>query len=167
MAICVAASVAGLAGVAVAAPASAATPKCKSSKHTVDDPAYDGAWPDNFDFTVKICAQRSGSYVSTWAKISMDGPPSFWGTHPFDAVKFLLTLKRSAVGADPVVKSKNFYPTSRFNTINSAGNSSYTTSKIRYKFGSKTGLGDSALFLDWDNDGKGYKRYDYTATPVL
>ncbi|MFE4829852.1 hypothetical protein [Streptomyces sp. NPDC056672] len=39
----------------------ASTYKCNTSRASIDDPSYSGPWADNWDFTTKVCAKRSGS----------------------------------------------------------------------------------------------------------
>jgi hypothetical protein len=50
---------------------------------------------------------------------------------------------------------------------NNTRSGSYTTSAIRWSAGSRRGLGDGYLQLDWDNDGKGYRSYHFTASPAV
>ncbi|MFJ8212090.1 hypothetical protein [Streptomyces sp. NPDC096033] len=50
--------------------------RCKVSSKTVDNPAYSGPWPDNWDFTVKACVIESGANIRQWATSSWDLPES-------------------------------------------------------------------------------------------
>ncbi len=53
-----------------------AVERCKVSSKTVDNPAYGGPLPDNWDFTVKACVTTSGANIRHWATISWDLPES-------------------------------------------------------------------------------------------
>ncbi|KPI02838.1 hypothetical protein OK074_4988 [Actinobacteria bacterium OK074] len=151
---------------ATAAPASALSYKCTTSKKTIHDPSFLGAMPYDWDVTVKICAARSGSYVTTYAKIVWDGPLYADGSI-FDAGAFRLYVKKSVSGPDPVKTYKTYNIKSRLEADDVWGNHNgrYTTSALRYKIGSAKGLGDGALRLDWNNDGKGVRIYQFTASP--
>ncbi|MFE3866049.1 hypothetical protein ACFXPT_37380 [Streptomyces goshikiensis] len=50
--------------------------RCKVSSKSVDNPAYSGLSPDNWDFTVKACVTTSGANIRHWATISWDLPES-------------------------------------------------------------------------------------------
>ncbi|MFF4699960.1 hypothetical protein [Streptomyces chattanoogensis] len=161
-----------LAGVslATASPASAAGYRCTTSEKSIDDPAYSGPWADNWDFTVKICAKRSGSSVSTFAKVSWDGPVYGLDADVFDGAYFQLQVKKSVAGTDPVVKKANFYRLEpRLERADSWGdhNGSFTTPTITYKAGHSKALGDGELRLDFNNDGAGYSTHLFTASPVV
>ncbi|WP_327129744.1 hypothetical protein [Streptomyces sp. NBC_01727] len=151
--------------------ASAASYKCKTSTKSVDDPSYSGPWADNWDFTVSICAMRSGGTVYSYAKIKWDGPVgmSVDDAGIFNAAYFRLWEAKSVSGTDPVVKSGNYYGIeSRLENSTSNGNynNSYTTPTISYKTGTKT-YGDGRLMLEWADDGKGYQTHNFTASPVV
>lgn len=47
-----------------------AVERCKVSSKTIDNPAYSGPWPDNWDFTVKAYVTESGANIRHWATIS-------------------------------------------------------------------------------------------------
>jgi hypothetical protein len=167
-------AVGALAAVSIvaASPASAAAYKCTKSTKSVDDPSYDGPWADNWDFTVHVCAKRSGSYVYSYAKISWDGPVYAINDNSgiFDEAYFKVQIKRSQTGTDPVKKSKNYGGIeAKLESSNSNGNynGSYTTGTLSYKIGSSKGLGDGELHLDWNNDGKGYQTHKFSASPVV
>lgn len=167
------AALAGGAAVATATPAAAAGYKCTTSpEKSIDDPSYSGPWADNWDFTVTICAKRSGSYVYSYAKISWDGPvyADVDDTSKFEDAYFKVQIKKSQSGTDPVKKSKNFGGIeAKLENSDSNGNynGSYTTGTISYKIGSSKGLGDGELHLNWKNDGKGDRTYGFTASPTV
>ncbi|MEU6104493.1 hypothetical protein [Streptomyces flaveolus] len=161
-------SVAAIAATALAtAPtASAAGYRCTTSKMTIDDPAYSGPWPDNWSLAATICAKRSGSYVYAYAKVSVNGP-NFYDKGPvFDAARWVQQIKHSRSGPDTVQAWKNF-PGIKNRIENNTRSGSYTTSAIRWTAGNRRGLGDGYLQLDWDNDGKGYRSYHFTASPAV
>jgi hypothetical protein len=165
------AALAGTAAIATATPAAAASYKCTTSTKSIDDPSYSGPWADNWDFTVKVCAKRSGSTVYSYAKISWDGP--VYATQDediFEKAYFKVQIKKSQSGTDPVKKAKNFggIEAKLENSDSNANyNGSYTTGTISYKIGSSKGLGDGELHLNWYNDGKGDRNYQFGASPTV
>lgn len=166
-------ALAGTAAIATATPAAAASYKCTTSpEKSIDDPSYSGPWADNWDFTVKVCAKRSGSYIYSYAKISWDGPA--YGLVDddtiFDDAYFKVQIKKSQSGTDPVKKQKNFggIEAKLENSDSNANyNGSYTTGTISYKIGSSKGLGDGELHLDWDSDGAGPQNHKFSASPTV
>ncbi|MEH0658476.1 hypothetical protein QA860_12180 [Streptomyces stelliscabiei] len=166
------AALAGSAALATAYPAAAADYKCTTSKKSIDDAAYSGPWADNWDVTVRLCAKRSGSTVYTYAKISWDGPAygQVDDSTIFDDAYFKLQVKRSQSGTDPVKKSAKYYGIeSRLENSDSNANynNSYTTPVLSYTIGSARGLADGELHLDWNNDGKGYGKHLFSASPTV
>ncbi|MCX5559251.1 hypothetical protein [Streptomyces sp. NBC_00038] len=161
-------TVAGVSVLAVS-PASALSWTCKSSSKTIDDAGYSGPWGDNWDFTVKNCVARSGSYVYAKATVTWDAPPWYSGStdnlaEVFDSAGFRLYLKHADAGADTVLVKKDFDIQGKLAAMNGAGNGSWTSSTIKKKVGSKTAYADGALRLNWDEDGTGVRTYDFTAT---
>ncbi|MFI9755730.1 hypothetical protein [Streptomyces collinus] len=151
---------------ATATPASALSYKCSTSKQSIDDAGFYGAMPDNWDFTIKICAARSGSYVYSYAKLTWDGPVYSDG-NILDSAAFRLYVKKSVSGPDPVKTYKPFGIESKLEAHDSVGNhnGTYTTPKARYKIGSGKALSDGALKLNWDFDGAGVRTYGFSASP--
>ncbi|WP_326779191.1 hypothetical protein [Streptomyces sp. NBC_01445] len=157
-----------LTGLAVttASPASALSYHCTKQTRTFDTPQYSGPWADNWDFTVTNCAARSGSYVYARSTVSWDGPVGGGGSDFFDSASLRVYVKKSVSGSDPVKTYKTYGFTSKANYSSSGNyNGSFTTGTIRYKIGSAKGLGDGALRLNWNNDGKGVYSYGYKASP--
>ncbi|MFF7447383.1 MULTISPECIES: hypothetical protein [unclassified Streptomyces] len=168
----VVAALAGGATVATAGPAAAASYHCTSSSKSIDDPSYSGPWADNWDVTVTMCAKRSGSTVYSYAKVSWDGPvyASADDTAKFEDAYFKVQIKKSQSGTDPVKKSANYGGIeAKLENSDSTGNynGSYTTPTLSYRIGSSKGLGDGELHLNWSNDGKGDRTYQFTASPVV
>ncbi|MEU9233467.1 hypothetical protein [Streptomyces subrutilus] len=158
---------------APAAPAALAAPayKCSNSTQSIDDTAYDGPWPDNWEITVTTCAARSGGTVHAYAEVQWDGS-SF---HPvddptiFDGAKLRLQIKRSRQGTDPVVIERDYTALEgRLEDSTSDGErrGRYRTPVISHPAGPGA-LADSVLFLDWHGDGHGYRRNDYPGSPVI
>jgi hypothetical protein len=80
--------------------------------------------------------------VRPLAKVSGNGA-NFYDEGPvFDAARWVQQIKLSRSG-------------------------SYTTPVIRWSAGSRRGLEGGYLQLDWDNDGKGYRIYSFTASPAV
>ncbi|WP_369213636.1 hypothetical protein [Streptomyces flavofungini] len=154
---------------ATATTASAASYHCKSSKASVDNPAYSGPWADNYNFTVKLCAKRSGGYIYTNARVDFEGPVSYVNqTDVLDAARFHLQTKKSVSGTDPVVKAANYTGLEyKLEHGNTAGNGSYTTGTMKYKAGSGRYLADGIIQLDWNRDGKAYRNTNFTASPTV
>ncbi|MFF1733742.1 hypothetical protein [Streptomyces sp. NPDC058247] len=143
---------------------------CRTSSHSVDNPAYSGALPDNFDFTVKLCAKRSGGYISSYAKISWDGPyaQQTYNENTFDTVRFHLQTKKSVSGPDKVVQYGNY--TGLWYALDHAseyGNGSYETGTLKHKAGSSRYLADGYIQIDWNNDGRGYRNTYFSASPTV
>ena len=117
-----------------------------------------------------LCAKRSGSTISAYATISWDGP--LYGrvddSSIFDGAYFKLQVKKSQSGTDPVKRSKNYHGIEaklENSDSNANYNNSYTTPVLSYKIGSSKGLADGELYLDWNNDGKGYWKHQFSASP--
>ncbi|MGW0844280.1 hypothetical protein ACWD26_29900 [Streptomyces sp. NPDC002787] len=157
---------------ATAGTASAASYSCKtSSSKSFDDPSYNGPDSDNWAFTVKLCAKRSGGYVYTTATVYWDGPYSS-GTNnhfTFDNARFHLQTKKSVSGADPVVKSASYTGLEgALENSSATGNGSYKTGTLKYKAGSGRYLADGYIQLDWSGDGKGYRApIQFSASPTV
>ncbi|WP_328786267.1 hypothetical protein [Streptomyces sp. NBC_00273] len=84
----------------------------------------------------------------------------------FDGAKLRVQIKQSREGTDPVVDERDFPGLeARLEDSTSSGARSgiYRTPTISHRAGAAA-LGDSALFLDWHGDGRGYQRHDYTAS---
>lgn len=154
---------------ATATTASAADYRCETSDASVDNPAYSGPWADNYNFDVTLCAKRSGGYIYAYAKVDFEGPISNVNmTDTLDGARFHLQIKKSVSGTDPVVKWANYTGLEyKLEHGNTAGNGSYTTGTIKYKPGSGRYLADGFIQLDWNNDGKGYRNTNFSASPTV
>jgi hypothetical protein len=151
------ATLAGTAALATAAPASAASYRCKTSSYTVDDPSYTGPDSDNWDFDVTLCAKRSGGYIYTTAKVNWDGP---YAANQHSSLTFHLQTKKSTAGTDPVVKYANYTGLEHALEHSSGnGNGSYETETLKTKAsGRYQYLADGYIELDWSGDGTGYRK---------
>lgn len=169
--------VAALAVSVGAAPASASPAaagglhfKCSSSTKSIDDAAYSGPWPDNWEVTVQVCAARSGAMVSAYATVRWDGPGFYSTTDAtiFDGAKVRVQIKQARQGTDPVVVEKDFTLKTRMEAATSGGdrNGSFRTGTVSHRAGPGA-LGDAVLFVDWHKDGHGYRGYDYTGSPTV
>ncbi|MET9852219.1 hypothetical protein ABZY57_04605 [Streptomyces sp. NPDC006450] len=152
-----------------ASPAGAAPHfKCSSSTKSIDDAAYSGPWPDNWEVTVQVCAVRSGATVSAYADVRWDGPGFYSTTDAtmFDGAKVRVQIKQAREGTDPVVVERDFALKRRMEAATSSGdrNGSLRTPTISHRAGPGA-LGDAVLYLDWRKDGHGYRAYDYTGSP--
>lgn len=147
-----------------ASPASALSWKCKSSSRVIDDAGYTGPASDNWHFTVRNCAARSGGYVYSKAKVTWDAPPWYAGSdlvETFDSAYFRLYVKRADAGADTVLGKKTFYIRDNLAKMSLNGNGSWTTSTAKKRVGSRGAYADGALKLNWDEDGKGLRHYSF------
>ncbi|GAA2653614.1 hypothetical protein GCM10010425_79410 [Streptomyces spororaveus] len=120
---------------------------------------------------MKTCAARSGGTVYAYAEVRWDGP----GFYPvddttiFDGAKLRVQIKQSREGTDLVVVERDFPGLeARLEDSTSSGSRSgtYRTATISHRAG-QSALGDSALLLDWQGDGHGYRRHDYTGSPTV
>ncbi|MFM9462688.1 hypothetical protein ACKI1K_07520 [Streptomyces scabiei] len=154
---------------ATASTASAASYRCKTSSASVDNPAYNGPWADNYNFDVKLCAKRSGGYIYTYARVDFEGPVSYVNqTDILDGARFRLQTKKSVSGTDPVVKAATYTGLEyKLEHGNTAGNGSYTTGTMKYKAGSGRYLADGYIQLDWNNDGNDYRTTHFSASPTV
>ncbi|MFI7278544.1 hypothetical protein [Streptomyces sp. NPDC049879] len=150
-------------GALCTAPAAVAAEKCTTSSKSLDMPQYSGPWPDNWDFTVKVCARRSGSNVSAWARVEWNAPTSAEQVATFDAARVRVQVKRSQSGTDPMLKSGTY----DFRSRAEDGDGSYTSGTVTAALGKKQGLGDAELLLDWNNDGEGEAVHLFSATPAV
>lgn len=165
---------AALAGTAVltATPASALSYKCTTSTKSIDNPAYDGPWADNWDIKISLCSARSGSTVYSYAKASWDGPVMAYidDSSIFDDAYLRIWIAKSVSGTDPVVRRASFTGIeSRLENSDDWGNynGSYQTSVISYPVGSTRAYVDGQLKLDWNNDGRSYQTHGYSASPAV
>ncbi|MFE5847752.1 hypothetical protein ACFQ7N_39640 [Streptomyces niveus] len=155
---------------ALAPSASAASYRCKTSTASVDNPAYSGPWADNINFTVKMCAKKSGGYIYTYARVDFEGPVMNVNmTDIFDGARFYLVTKKSVSGTDPTVKSAYYTGLEyRLEHGNTAGNGSYTTGTLKHKAASSGRYyADGSAQLDWNNDGKSYRSTGFSASPIV
>ena len=124
---------------------------------------------DDFTFTVKNCAYRTGSYVYAKSKVSWNMPSYYVGrSYTFDGAKIRVYLKKPRDGKDLILEQKTVDIESKMELhSNSYGNGDYTTDAIYYYNGSSTAAryGDGALKIDWSDDGAGYQHYSYRGSP--
>ncbi|MBT2451470.1 hypothetical protein J7F03_31290 [Streptomyces sp. ISL-43] len=156
---------------ATASPAAALPYKCAGSTKSIDDAAYSGPWPDNWEVTVSVCAARSGATVYAYADVRWDGPAFYSTTDAviFDGAKVRVQIKQSREGTDPVVTERDFPALkSRMEKATSSGdrNGSYRTPTVSHRAGPGA-LGDAVLYLDWREDGHGYRGHDYAGSPTV
>ncbi|MEU9033321.1 hypothetical protein AB0D45_00115 [Streptomyces sp. NPDC048352] len=144
--------------------------KCSSSTKSIDDAAYSGPWPDNWDMTLQVCAARSGATVYTYADVRWDGP-AFYATSDatiFDGAKIRVQIMQSRQGTDPVVAEQDFPLKARLEKATPRGDrdGSHRTPVISHRAGGGA-YGNAVVFLDWHKDGHGYQAHDFKASPSL
>ncbi|MFJ9379291.1 hypothetical protein [Streptomyces sp. NPDC101455] len=156
------------AAIVTASPAAAALNwHCKASSHSIDQANYSGPLPDQWDFTVRNCTARSGSYVYSKASISWDGP-YFAKDNWYDGAYYHLVTKKSVAGTDPTVgRHDTAGLEAKLENSNAYGNGSYATATIKVKVGASKGYTDGTLYLDWRRCCGGYKSWGFAASPAV
>ncbi|MFE5806228.1 hypothetical protein [Streptomyces sp. NPDC056491] len=87
----------------------------------------------------------------------------------FDGAKLRVQIKQSRQGTDPVVAERDFPGLKERledSTTSEVCSSTYRTAAITHRAGAAA-RGDSMLFPDWQGDGRGYQRHDYTGLPTV
>ncbi|MEV8533145.1 hypothetical protein [Streptomyces sp. NPDC051211] len=161
-AVMVAASV--IAGAAGISPAHAVE-RCKVSSKTIDNPAYSGPWPDNWDFTVKACVTESGADIRHWATVSWDVPEASTGRGPiFNATGTNVEVTAMIVGGGLAVTKR----TDLAQRLNKAKDGSATPASYSSRWSNRHRLfTDVILFLDWKDDGKGPQKLHFAPSPSI
>ncbi|MGW7081646.1 hypothetical protein [Streptomyces sp. NPDC054866] len=152
---------------AMTSPASALSWKCNTSSQSIDDRSYSGPAPDNIDIKIKNCVARSGSYVYAKATMSFDFPPTYAGGdigNTMTGATMPLYVKRSDAGADTLLGTQTYNVRDNFQRMNGSGNGTFTTSTMKKRVGSGRFYTDSAIKINWVNDGKGYFHYGFEAS---
>ncbi|MFF4371475.1 hypothetical protein [Streptomyces sp. NPDC001594] len=143
-------------------PANAAE-RCAVSTKTVDNPAYSGPWPDNWDFTVKACVTESGPNIRHWATISWDLPAST--THPGSIFNTANAEVTAMVAGGGLAVTKR---TDLAQRLNKAKDGSITPASYSSHWPSRHHLyTDVTLLLDWKGDGKGPQKLHFTPSPSI
>lgn len=137
--------------------------QCTTSSKSLDMPQYNGPWPDNYDITVAVCARRTGTTVTVYSSIKWKVPYTSHQANTFDSAVFRVEIKKSVRGTDPVARSRAYDLHDRMER----GDGHFTTPTLSYRAGSPKALGDAALTLDWNNDGKSEKDYPFSASPAV
>ncbi|MCY0945691.1 hypothetical protein [Streptomyces antarcticus] len=153
-----------LAGAAAVSPAHAVD-RCKVSSKTLDNPAYSGPWPDNWEFTVKACVTESGGAIRHWATVSWDLPEASAGSGPtFNATGTYVEVTATAVGGGLAVTKR----TDLAQRLNSAKDGSAIPASYSSRWSSRHRLfTDVILFLDWKGDGKGPQKIHFSPSPSI
>lgn len=144
--------------------------QCSSSKQVIDDAGYTGPAPDNWTIKIKVCAARSGATVHAYAEAQWDGP-YYASTDAviLDAAKVRLQIKQARKDNGPVVTERDFPEIKgSLEKATSSGDrdGQYRTPAISSRAASGA-VADVILYLDWNRDGRGYRRYDYSASPTV
>ncbi|WP_338702335.1 hypothetical protein V2W30_33515 [Streptomyces sp. Q6] len=149
-----------------AAPGGTPTYRCTTSEKSVDTPSYSGPWADNWDFTVTVCAARSGTKAHAYAKASWDGPAAGFKEDFFNDAYLTLRVERG----HRVLKAGSFHGIKNRleNGDNFWGNhnGSYRTPVVTAHVGRGRVVADSSISLDWRNHGSGYQRHHFAASPA-
>ncbi|UQW99431.1 hypothetical protein [Streptomyces sp. RerS4] len=142
-----------------------AVERCKVSSKTIDDPAYSGPWPDNWDFTVKACVTESGATIRHWATVSWDMPESFAGRRPvFNATGTNVEVTAMITGGGLAVTRR----TDLAPRLNQGKDGSTTPASYSSRWPSRHRLfTDVILFLDWKGDGKGPQKIRFSPSPSI
>ncbi|GAA3386402.1 hypothetical protein [Streptomyces racemochromogenes] len=142
-----------------------AVERCAVSSKTVDNPAYSGPWPDNWDFTVKACVTKSGPSVRHWTTISWDLPASVTSAGSiFHASGTNVEVTAMIEGGGLAVTKR----TDLAERLNRAKDGSFTPASHTTRWPSRYRLyTDVILFLDWKNDGKGPQMLHFSPSPSI
>ncbi|MFD0271083.1 hypothetical protein ACFVGY_31625 [Streptomyces sp. NPDC127106] len=142
-----------------------AVERCKVSSKTVDNPAYSGPWPDNWDFTVKACVTESGANIRHWATISWDLPESSSEAGSiFNTTGTNAEVTAMIEGGGVAVTRR----TDLAQRLNKAKDGSITPASYSSHWPSRERLfTDVILFLDWKGDGKGPQKLHFAPSPSL
>ncbi|MCX5199398.1 hypothetical protein OOK31_36930 [Streptomyces sp. NBC_00249] len=153
-----------IAGAAGIGPAHAVE-RCKVSSRTIDNPTYNGPWPDNWDFTVKACVTESGAAVRHWATVSWDLPEASTGRGPvFNTTGTNIEVTAMIVGGGLAVTRR----TDLAKRLNQAKDGSTTPASYSSRWPDRHRLfTDVILFLDWKDDGKGPQKIHFDASPSI
>ncbi|MGW6971515.1 hypothetical protein [Streptomyces sp. NPDC054952] len=155
-------TVTAVAALGMSAPAQAAE-ACKTSSKSIDTPTYSGPWPDNWKFTVKACAKRSGGRVAHWAKVSWDLPASVFtpgGIFNSPGTGVSVTGKRPSGRAAGVTRWTDLRE-----RLDRARDGAVTTPAFTTGHGAGQAVTSVVVELDWKNDGKAPVRYVFTTSP--
>lgn len=135
---------------------------CTTSFKSIDNPGYTGIWPDNVNFTARVCAQRLGRTVTTRTHLTWS-TPYFSAGNVFNDAYGREYVKRSVRGPDPIVCART---TDRIqHVIGRPGSSGTLHSKGKRCNAQRWAVGDFALRLDWKYDGAGDLTYKFRASP--
>ncbi|MFC8011006.1 hypothetical protein [Streptomyces cinereoruber] len=142
-----------------------AVERCKVSSKTIDNPAYSGPWPDNWDFTVKACVTTSGANIRHWATISWDLPESSSRAGSlFNATGTNAEVTAMIEGGGVAVTRR----TDLAQRLNKAKDGSLTPASYSSHWPSRERLfTDVIVFLDWKGDGKGPQKLHFAPSPSL
>lgn len=153
-----------IAGAAGVSPAHAVE-RCKVSSKTVDNPAYSGAWPDNWKFTVKACVTESGGTIRHWATLSWDLPEASTSPGPvFHATGTFVEVTAMIAGGGLAVTRR----TDLAQALNRTKDGSTTPAAYSSSWSNRHRLfTDVILFLDWKGDGKGAQKIHFAPSPSL
>ncbi|THA53144.1 hypothetical protein [Streptomyces sp. A1136] len=142
-----------------------AVERCKVSSQTIDNPAYSGPWPDNWDFTVKACVTETGSTIRHWATLSWDLPES--STHPgsiFNTTGTYVEVTAMVAGGGLAVTKR----TDMASRLNKARDGSTTPASYSSRWSNRHRLlTDVILFVDWKGDGKGPQKLHFAPSPSI
>ncbi|MFG2298634.1 hypothetical protein [Streptomyces sp. NPDC048603] len=153
-----------IAGAAGTGPAQAVE-RCTVSSKTVDNPAYSGPWPDNWDFSVKACVTGSGADVRHWATVSWDLPEASTGRRLiFRPGGTNAEVTAMIVGGGLAVTRR----TDLAQRLNKAKDGSTTPASYSSRWPGRYRLfTDVILFLDWAGDGKGPQKIHFSPSPSI
>ncbi|MCX5078690.1 hypothetical protein OHA84_00645 [Streptomyces sp. NBC_00513] len=119
--------------------------------------------------TVQTCAARSGSTVYAYADVRWDGP-AFYGTAAeiLDGAKIRVQIMQSTDGTDPVVSKRDFPLKARMERTTARGDhDGHSRTPVISHRAADSAYGDGVLFLEWHQDGRGYRAHDYAGSPAV
>lgn len=136
--------------------------ECVTSSRELDMPQSSTPWPDNWTFRTTVCAQRSGATVTAYATLKWTAPRALsHQVDTFDGASIDVGIARTATSRR--LTSRGYDVRDRLER----GSGSYTTGKVSYPVGAARAVGQAALYLNWNNDGRGAQSVPVVASHAV
>lgn len=119
-------------------------------------------WPDNWVFRTTVCAYRSGGIVTAYATLKWTAPRALMHqVDTFDGASIDVGIARTAKGRRLI--SRAYDVRDRMER----GSGTYTTGRLSYRAGAGRAVGQAALHLNWNNDGRGMDTLPVSPSPAV
>lgn len=150
--------------VGVAAPVAPADGRteCVTTSRELDMPQESTPWPDNWTFRTTVCAQRSGSTVTAYATLKWTAPRVLaHQVYTFDGASIDVGIARTAKSRRLISRAYDVHARLE------KGSGTYTTGRVSHQVGAGRAVGQAALHLNWNNDGRGTETMPVRASPSV